>query len=106
MRVLDKQEMIELMDKFPDGGIVFADYLLEMRASDLMVTDGKFGAREVIPKDAEVFDFDWNINEYDDSDKFAVYENDDVLQMIQTLTSGLNIKLRDWWEEDEDDEKD
>jgi hypothetical protein len=64
-----------------------------------MVTDGNFGAREVIPYDAEVFDFDWNIEEYQDKDLFEVFDNNDVLQMIQTLTSGLKIKLSNWYDE-------
>ena len=52
----------------------------------------------MIPHDGEVFDFDWNFDEYMDEDLFAVFDNNDVLQMIQTLTSGLNIPLIDWCE--------
>ena len=40
----------------------------------------------LIPYEGEVFDFDWNIDEYRDDDWFTVYDNNDVLQMIQTLT--------------------
>lgn len=63
-----------------------------------MVTDGDFGAKQVIPHDGEVFDFDWNIKEYMDNEQFAVFDNDDVLQMIQTLTSGLSIQLKAWYQ--------
>lgn len=87
------------MEEFPDGGIVFAEYTPDVFKSELMVTDGDFGAREVIPHDGEVFDFDWNIKEYSDDEKFAVFDNNDVLQMIQTLTSGLNIPLKTWYQE-------
>ena len=58
--------MKELIEEFPDGGIVFAEYVPDILASNLMVTDGNFGAREVVPRDGEVFDFDWNIDEYGD----------------------------------------
>lgn len=81
------------MEEFPDGGIVFAEYTPDVFKSELMVTDGDFGAREVIPHEGEVFDFDWNIKEFRDNDLFAVFDNNDVLQMIQTLTSGLKIEL-------------
>lgn len=81
------------MEEFPDGGIVFAEYEPDILKSELMVTDGEFGAREVIPYHGEVFDFDWNIKEYRSDDMFAVFDNNDVLQMIQTLTSGLQICL-------------
>lgn len=81
------------MEEFPDGGIVFAEYRPDVLTSDLMVTDGEFGARQVIPYEGEVFDFDWNIGEFREKDLFAVYDNNDVLQMIQTLTSGLKINL-------------
>ena len=93
--------MKELIEEFPDGGIVFAEYVPDILASNLMVTDGNFGAREVVPRDGEVFDFDWNIDEYGDEKQFAVFDNNDVLQMIQTLTSGLKILLKGWYEYDE-----
>ena len=93
MNILTKKQMENLMEEFPYGSIVFAEYTPDIFKSELMVTDGDFGAREVIPHEGEVFDFDWNIKEYKDSDLFAVFDNNDVLQMIQTLTSGLKIEL-------------
>ena len=95
MKILNKKQLTELMDKYPKGGIVFADYTPDILNSQLMVTDGDFGAREAIPYQGEVFDFDWNIAEYKDGDLFAVYDNNDVLQMVQTLVSGLKIELED-----------
>ena len=92
MKLLTKQEFKQLMGQFPNGGIVFYD------DGKLMVTDGPFGAKLVIPCDGAVFDSDWNIDEYPDSEKFFIYDNNDVLQMIQTLTSGLKIELKDWFE--------
>lgn len=99
MKILSKNQMRTLMQEFPNGGIVFADYKPDFLMSELMVTDGDFGAREVIPHDGEVFDFDWNIKEYRDNEQFAVFDNDDVLQMIQTLTSGLSIQLKAWYQD-------
>lgn len=93
MKILSKPEFQTLMAQFPDGGIVFCEWEPDIYASSLMVTDGLFGARDVVPSDGEVFDFDWNIGEYDEEDLFAVFDNNDVLQMIQTLTSGLQIQL-------------
>ena len=101
MRILNTVQMKKLIKEFPDGGIVFAEYEPHILQSAVMVTDGNFGAREVIPKDGEVFDFDWNIEEYADDKQFAVFDNNDVLQMIQTLTLGLKIALKDWFEYDD-----
>ena len=98
MKILRKREFEDLMEEFPDGGIVFAEYEPDILKSSLMVTDGDFGAREVIPHDGEVFDFDWNIHEYRDNDSFAVFDNNDVLQMIQTLISGIKIELNAWFD--------
>lgn len=86
--------MKKMMEEFPNGGIVFAEYTPDILKSELMVTDSNFGATEVIPHNGEVFDFDWSIDEYRDNDQFAVFDNSDVLQMIQTLTSGLQIQLK------------
>ena len=58
-----------------------------------MVTDGEFGATQMIPYHGEIFDDDWNIGEYIDSDMFVIFDNNDILQMIQTLVIGLNIEL-------------
>lgn len=98
MKILTKTQMKDLMEEFADGGIVFAEYTPDILKSGLMVTDGDFGARQVIPYHGEVFDFDWNIEEYGADELFAVFDNNDVLQMIQTLTSGLKIQLKDWYE--------
>ena len=98
MKILQKWEFEDLIKEFPNGGIVFAEYEDDILKSDLMVTDGDFGAREVIPRDGEVFDFDWNIEEYRSDDFFAVFDNNDILQMIQTLTSGIKVDLKAWFD--------
>lgn len=99
MKIFKKREFESLMEDFPDGGIVFAEYEPDVLKSSLMVTDGDFGAREVVPWNGEVFDFDWNIGEYSNDDFFAVFDNNDVLQMIQTLTSGIKVDLKAWFDE-------
>lgn len=99
MKVLSKSELESLIAQFPDGGIVFTEYAPFVLSPELMVTDGNFGAKCIIPQDGEVFDFDWSIGEYRDTDLFAVFDNNDILQMIQTLTSGLKISYKPWWVE-------
>lgn len=91
MEIISRTKMKTLMQDYPDGGIVFAEYEFDVLASTLMVTDGDFGAREVIPFHEEVFDFDWCIDDYKAEAMFAVFDKTDVLQMIQTLTSGLHL---------------
>ena len=96
MKILNKIQFYELMrDKYPDGGIVFTEY----DSSELMVTTGMFGAKNVVPIDGEVYEFDFNIGEYYADDRFMVYDNNDVLQMIQNLTSGLRVDLHAWFDD-------
>ena len=90
MKEYCKDDFKKLMQEYPEGGIVFSPF----SDASIMVTDGSFGATEVVPYEGEVFDFGWNIDEYKDSDWFTVYDNNDVLQMIQTLTKGLKIPLK------------
>ena len=94
MKKLIKQQFKELMKEFPNGGIPFLD-----GDNSVLVTDGNFGATLLVPtEDGEVFDFDWNIEEYSDDDEFYVLDCADILQIIQTLTKGLRIQLHPWWE--------
>lgn len=93
MKVVNKEELKLLMKEFPDGGIVFAEYVPDVLESSLMVTDGNFGATDVIPNQGEVILWDWNIEEYNEDDLFVIFDNNDILQMIKTLTSGLKIDL-------------
>ena len=94
MKKLIKQQFKELMKEFPNGGIPFLD-----GDNSVLVTDGNFGATLHVPtEDGEVFDFDWNIEEYSDDDEFYVLDYADILQIIQTLTKGLRIQLHPWWE--------
>lgn len=95
MKIVNKNEMNKLIGDYgQDGGIIFAEYVPHILTSDVMVTDGHFGATNIIPKNGEVFDWDWNIDEYKEKDLFVVFDNNDVLQIIQTLTRGLKIELK------------
>ena len=82
MILLSKKQFEELMKLYPEGGIVFAE---NSCVTDVLVTDGFFGAKSIIPQNGEVFNFDWNIEEYSDDDIFYVFEHEDILQIIQTL---------------------
>lgn len=93
MRLVNKKELEELMEKNPNGGVVFSEYRPHVMASDIMITDGDFGATCLVPYQGEVFDFDWNIKEYSTTDEFYVFNQNDILQMIQNLTKGLKISL-------------
>lgn len=98
MTGLTKQQFKELMKEFPSGGIPFLDGD-SASGGNVLVTDGDFGATLLVPTvDGEVFDFDWNIEEYSDDKEFYVLDYADILQIIQTLTKGLRIQLHPWWE--------
>lgn len=97
MMRLTKQQFKELMKEFPNGGIPFLDG--DSGGGSVLVTDGDFGATCLVPTaDGEVFDFDWNIEEYSDDKEFYILDYADILQIIQTLTKGLRIQLHPWWE--------
>lgn len=98
MTRLKKQQLKELMKEFPNGGIPFLDENCA-DGNSVLVTDGDFGATFLVPTvDGDVFDFDWNIEEYRNDDEFYVLDYADILQIIQTLTKGLRIQLHPWWE--------
>ena len=98
MKIINRNELKKLIDEYPQGGIVFAEYTPDIINSPIMVTDGDFGATEIIPYHGEVFDWDWNIEEYREKDLFIIFDNNDILQIIKTLTSGLKIELKDYYE--------
>lgn len=90
------------MRKMPRG-TVFCEYTPDMILSQLMVVDdgpndtyGAFGATNVIPWHGEIWDWDCSSSaDYRDDDLFMVFDNNDILQMIQTLTKCLNIELKE-----------
>ena len=93
MQIMTKREFQTLIEKRQCGGIVFTE-LDKYRTGDrLMVTDGCFGATCVKPEGGRVIDWDWNIRDASDDDLFAIYDNNDILLMIQTLTKCLEFDL-------------
>lgn len=99
MRILNLKQFKELLKKNPDNRYAFIEYEPDVTIGELMVSDeGAFGATYVIPWHGEVFDVDFNVEEYrDDADSyFMVFDNNDIAQMIQTLSSAFNnIELVD-----------
>lgn len=93
MTIVNKERFISLMQNYPNGGIVFAELDASYNLGEVMVTDGNFGATNIVPHEGEVFDWDWNINESFHDDEFAIFDKEDILQMIQTLTKGLSCNL-------------
>lgn len=95
MKIMTKPQLKELMKLYPDGGIVFREYEPDVYLGELEVTDGDFGATMVLPWHGEEYDYDWNIEEYRDTDLFAVFDNEDVLFMIHELTKCIALNLKD-----------
>ena len=62
----------------------------------MVTVDGSgLGATLVVPWKGEVYCWDWAVDaDYEDKDLFAVFDDEDVLQMIHTLTHrGEDVKL-------------
>lgn len=98
MRILNVKQFKELLEENPVNRYAFIEYKPDIMVGELMVSDeGAFGATCVIPWHGEVFDFDFNIEEYGDDDNyFMVFDNNDIAQMIQTLSTAFNnIELAD-----------
>lgn len=73
-------------------GTIFAEYTPDVLASDIMIKDDFcFGATTLVPIDGEVFDFDWNLNEYKDDDLFIVFEEREIIMMIKLLLRGISL---------------
>lgn len=94
MKIINTKQFKNLIiEKYPHGGIVFSELDSGGSPMEIMITDGDFGATCLIPHEGDVFDWDWNINESSNDELFAIYDNNDILQMIQNLTKGLDLKL-------------
>ena len=90
MKVYTTDEFKKLIAQNPNGGIVFAESNeFGERTDELHVTNGLFGATCVVPEDGEAYSYDWNINEFTNDYYFVVYDREDILLMVKTLTSGL-----------------
>ena len=93
MKILTVKQFKNLLEDNPNKRYAFVEYTPDVINSELMVTDNDgFGATNVIPWHGEVFDWDFNIDEYRDDSKelFMVFDNNDIAQMIQTLSCAFN----------------
>lgn len=92
MKILNVNQFEQLLKDNPEIRYAFVEYTPDCIKSELMVTDGTFGATNVIPWHCEVFNWDFNIEEYrgDDNSLFMVFDNNDIAQMIQTLSKAFN----------------
>lgn len=89
MKLLSKNELKELFKSKQNGGVVFSDCDI----GQVYISDGDFGARSLSIKymDDELFDFDWNIEEYKDTDVFYVYEKIEIEKLISELNDTLKL---------------
>lgn len=97
MKIINAVQFRNLIAEHPNGGIVFAELDSGNQPMEIMITDGTFGAACLVPHEGEVFDWDWNIAESSDDELFAIYDNNDILQMIQNLTKCLDLELEYVW---------
>ena len=87
IKIVTKKEF----EEYPKGTI-FAEYTPHILASDIMLKDDfLFGATTLVPIDGEVFDFDWNLNEYKDDDLFIVFEEREIMMMVKILLRGISL---------------
>lgn len=94
MKIVNKEEMRNL-----PRGTVFANYHptmgIELHQIEIK-DDYEFGSTLLIPdENGEVFDYDWNINEYQEKDLFLIFEEKEILQMIKLLMRGILSDMDD-----------
>ena len=91
MKILNKQEFKELIDKNQGVKFAFYEYTPCVFKSELHILDGDykypyFGATTLSANEEEfIFDYDWNLNEYTNDDQFAVLEKGDITQLQELL---------------------
>ena len=89
MKIVNRNELRDMIDCSNESKVVFAEYKPDIILSDVMVAERDFGATDVVPLHGETFCWDWNIGEYNVTDKFYVFDVSEILQMIRTLVRGL-----------------
>lgn len=91
MKIISKNQMVELLNTYPDEGVLFSEYVHGAPAFDLMVADEPVGARYVVPGHGVSFKQSWKIEEYQEHTLFAIFDNKDILQIIQTLVCRVSL---------------
>ena len=91
MEIINAKELRERLEFYPEGEyMLIGEYQPDMMISDLMIVDRDcFGAVNIVPRDGEVFDWDWSIVDYSDEDLIAVFDVAEVIQMIKTLSKAI-----------------
>lgn len=91
MEIINAKELRERLEFYPKGEcMLIGEYQPRMIISDLMIVDRDcFGAVDIVPRDGEVFDWDWSIRKYSDEDLIAVFDVAEVIQMIKTLSKAI-----------------
>lgn len=114
MKIVTKEELRDIFDKQTSDGAktAFAEYTPCMILSDVMIREyPDFGATNVVPRSnwesddegtTETFSWDWSITDYEDTDKFAVFDVPEILQMIRTLVRALPDDLLSYIKAKED----
>ena len=91
MKTLNSDEMRELIKQHPEGGIIFE---IDNLGSEMpiMVTKGISRVVLLAPFHGDIFVEKWTVEE---GQWFHVYEEKDILLMIQMLTKSLNLGFRE-----------
>lgn len=100
MKILNKQDFKELIDKNPGAKFAFYEYTPCIFKSELHILDGDykypyFGATTLSASAEEgeefIFDYDWNLNEYSNDEQFAVLEKGDIAQLQELLDESTGL---------------
>lgn len=96
MKILNKQDFKELIDKNPGAKFAFYEYTPCIFKSELHILDGDykypyFGATTLSAEEEFIFDYDWNLNEYANDDQFAVLEKGDIAQLQELLDKATGL---------------
>lgn len=92
MKEVSKKEFRDILKAHPEGGVVF------QAAGEMVHISYKsdFGATCLeIDEYGEPYCYDWSINDYRDDELFKLYEEKDILALIDTLISCLPEYLKE-----------
>ena len=101
MKILKRDEFKQLLEDNPGKKFVFFEYESDVFKSQIHITEGDtkyptFGAWAPSPCDTGFSDnewedyYDWNLNEYDTDDMFAVLEESE-LNFLERIIAEANV---------------
>lgn len=90
MKIVSKKEF----SVYPEG-TVFAEYKPHKIGSIEIKLDTEFGAVSLVPDldDGSYFSWDWSIGDYTVKDRFMIFEESDIKQMMGLLEMALKHKI-------------